>query len=453
MPRADADSSESKLMLITQCARENTSARFRSLAHLLNADFLAQCFRRLKKDRAAGVDNVSWHDYARHETENLENLVERLKRKRFRPLPARRVYIEKGGGKMRPLGIPAIENKIVEAGIARILGAIYEQDFSEQSFGFRPGRSCHDALKEVGRLAKYEPVNHLVEADIKGFFDNVPHDPLLDFLRIRITDGSLLHLIEKFLKAGYMENGRLTRTDAGTPQGGILSPMLANIYLHYVLDEWFETTVKLHTRGFCELVRYADDFVCLVRYVDDAKRIEEAIRNRFARYGLELHPEKSRRISFGKYEIGNAKREGRKPNTFDFLGFTHYCTTTLRGRFKVGRKTCRKRFATKLREINEWLRQVVRTRIQRWWPVLAAKMRGHYQYYGVSENTAGIRNFDFRVRRSLYKWINRRSQKRSMNWEEFTDYLTHYPLPRPRIVHDFYQRNRAACKPDGSIAW
>jgi group II intron reverse transcriptase/maturase len=438
MPLADVGKTESKLILIAQCARENPAFQFRSLAHLLDVEFLAQCFHSLQKNKAVGVDRVSWQDYAKDEAANLENLVGRLKRKSFQPLPARRVYIEKANGTLRPLGIPALENKIVEAGLVRILEAIFEADFSSQSYGFRPGRNCHGALREVDRLIMREPVNHLVEADIKGFFDTVPHEQLLTFLQIRIVDGSLLYWIEKFLKAGYVEEGKRIRTETGTPQGGILSPMLANIYLHYVLDDWFEHTVKAHTQGFCELVRYADDFVCVVQFERDAIRIEQALHQRFAKYGLELHPEKSRRIRFGRRAAEESKRNGHKPDTFDFLGFTHFGSKTRKGGFKVGRKTNRKRFAAKLQELGRWLRQMVHTRIPEWWSVLVAKLRGHYQYYGVSENTRRIRHFAQQATRLVYRWLNQRSQQRSFNWVEFTGYLTRHPLPRPRIVHNFY---------------
>jgi group II intron reverse transcriptase/maturase len=342
---------------------------------------------------------------------------------------------------MRPLGISALENKIVERGITWILESIYEQDFLDCSYGFRPERNCHQALKQLNGLIMFQPVNHIVEADIKGFFDSVDHDKLMEFIRIRITDTALLNLIAKFLKAGYIDDGQLVKSDTGTPQGSILSPMLANIFLHYVLDEWFETTVKSRARGFCELVRYADDFVCVVRYADDAERIEQALKNRFCKYGLEIHPTKSRNITFGHFERENARNQNRKPNTFDFLGFTHYCDTSRRGSFKVGRKTSRKKFTAKCREMNDWLRSIRNlVKTKDWWKILAAKLRGHFQYYGVSENYMSISKFYKLTIKMVRKWLNRRSQKRKMNWKKFEKYLAHYPLPLPRIVHTFYVR-------------
>ena len=439
MPYSEMETTEFKLSLIAEHAKRNGAMQFISLAHLLNAAFLRKCFMSLNRNKAVGQDNQSWHGYAENLDENLTALVERLKAKRFRPIPARRVYIPKGDGKLRPLGISAIENKIVERGITWILESIYEQDFSNQSFGFRPKRNAHQALKELNELVMFKPVNHVVEADIKGFFDHVSHDHLMDFLKIRIRDRSLLELVGKFLKAGYVDNGLLVETGEGTPQGSILSPILANIYLHYVLDKWFGETVKTHVKGFCELVRYADDFVCVVQYEQDAQRIERALKGRFNRYALELHPEKSRRMSFGRYEAQNAARQERRPNTFDFLGFTHFCDLTRKGHFKLGRKTSRKKYAAKCRDLNQWLKENRnREKTKEWWKTLCAKLRGHYQYYGVSGNYRAINSYYRLTLRIVRKWLNRRSQKRKMSWERFNAYLEHYPLPKPKIRHNFY---------------
>ena len=438
-PNAEMGKTEFKLSLIAEHARRDKTMRFTSLAHLLNAGFLRKCFLSLGRKKARGQDNVSWHDYAGNLDENLNSLVERLKRGGFRPIPARRVYIPKGDGKRRPIGISAIENKIVERGITWILESVYERDFSDGSYGFRPGRNCHQALKKLNDLIMFKPVNHVVEADIKGFFDNVSHERLMEFLKIRIADSSLLRLIERFLKAGYVEDGLLARSDKGTPQGSILSPILSNVFLHYVLDEWFEKVVKKHTDGFCEIVRYADDFVCVVQYERDAVKIEKALVRRFNKFGLELHPDKSGRKSFGRFESRNAKTENRKPNTFDFLGFTHFCDKNRKGGFKLGRKTSRKKFTAKCKELTQWLKNVrCQAHAKAWWSQLASKLNGHYQYYGVSGNTRSIRSFHHHAMRQLHKWLNRRSQKGRMNWVEFNEYLDHYPLPMPRIVHDFY---------------
>jgi len=439
MPYTDIGETWQKLSLISGHAQRDPDFQFTSLAHLLNLEYLGDCYKSLNRNKAVGIDNVSWEEYGRDLDENLDRLVSRLKRKKYKPIPARRVYIPKSETEKRPLGISALENKIVERGLTWILESIYEQDFLNCSYGFRPKRNSHQALKEVNDLIMFQPVNHIVEADIKGFFDNVSHEKLMEFIRIRIKDTTLLNLIKKFLKAGYIDDGILVKPDAGTPQGSILSPMLANIFLHYVLDTWFETTAKSHIQGFCEIVRYADDFVCVVRYADDARRIERGLHNRFNKYGLELHPTKSRNISFGRFEQENAKAQNRRVNTFDFLGFTHYCDRSRKGNFKVGRKTSRKKYSVKCKEMNAWLKAIRnQVKTKEWWKILKAKLRGHFQYYGVSENYNGIARFYKFTVRTVRKWLNRRSQKRKMSWDRFAKYLEHYPLPKPRIVHSFY---------------
>lgn len=439
MPYTDIGTTWQKLVLISGHARRDQNFQFTNLVHLLNVEYLRDCYKSLNRNKAVGIDNVSWEEYGRDLDENLERLVSRLKRKKYKPIPARRVYIPKSDTEKRPLGISALENKIVERGITWILERIYERDFLECSYGFRPKRNGHQALKVLNDLIMFQPVNHIVEADIKGFFDNMSHEKLMDFIRIRIEDKTLLSLIKKFLKAGYMDDGILVKTDTGTPQGSILSPMLANIFLHYVLDTWFERTVKAHVKGYCEIVRYADDFICVVRYAEDARRIERGLKNRFNKYGLELHPTKSRNISFGHFERENARKQNRRSNTFDFLGFTHYCDRSIKGNFKVGRKTSHKRYAAKCKEMNVWLKSIRNLfKMKEWWKILIVKLRGHFQYYGVSENYRGIVRFYNDTIRMVYKWMNRRSQKRRMNRKNFTEYLEHYPLPKPKIVHNLY---------------
>jgi len=428
-----------KLALLTQRAWQEPHFVFTSLAHLLNGEFLRECFRSLGKEKACGMDGRSWQEYGVQLDANLANLVERLKAKRYQPLPAKRVYIPKNEHEKRPLGLPAMEDKIVQKGIARILEAIYEADFCDCSYGFRPGRSCHQALQAVDETIMRKPVHYVIEADIKGFFDHVSHDWMMQFLQVRIRDSSLLLLIRRFLKAGYMESGLWHPTEEGTPQGGNLSPLLANLFLHYVLDLWFERKVKPAVAGTCVLVRYADDFVCLVQHRQDAETLEPQLRERFAKFGLTLHPQKTRTLSFGRYEREKARREGRKPHTFDFLGFTHYAGRSRKGNFVLGRRTSRKKFHKACREIRTWLKQVRnRRRLSEIWAELAAKLRGHYSYYGVSGNYRMIRNFGYVVIRAVQKWLNRRSQRRDFTWKRLNDYLKHYPLPRPRIVYRMY---------------
>lgn len=440
MPYIEMDNTTSaKLTLISGRARREPKYQFTCLAHLLNEEFLKECYFSLGKDRASGVDGVTWTEYGKDLDGNLNKLVTRMKVKRYKPLPAKRVYIPKDEHQKRPLGMPALEDKIVQKGISRILEVIYEADFLDCSYGFRPERNCHQAINAVDKTIMTKPINHIIDADIKGYFDSVSHKWMIEFLRVRIKDPSFLLLIRRFLKAGYFEAGLIVATEQGTPQGGNLSPILSNVFLHYVLDLWFEKRVRPQTRGACYLARYADDFVCMVRYADDARRIEQALRERFTKFDLELHPVKTRVISFGRYERKNAEQQNRRPNTFDFLGFTHFCDTSRRGRFMVGRKTSRKKFRMKCKEMNDYLRRIRNfKKAKEWWPILRAKLRGHYQYYGVSGNMRSLNRYYSLTIRMTLKWLNRRSQRKSFSWEMFNKYLEHYPLPKPRIVHNLY---------------
>ena len=439
MSNTELNKTLEKLSSISLCARSNSSVKFTSLAHYLNREFLKDCYNHLDRNKAVGVDSVSWEEYGQELGNNIDALVSKLKSKVYKPLPSKRVYIPKGNNELRPLGISAIENKIVESAITRILGSIYEVDFLPFSYGFRPNKNAHQALKVIGDSINFKPINYVIEADIKGFFDNVEHDLLVNFLRVRIKDSSLLSLIERFLKAGYIDDARLVDTDKGTPQGSILSPMLSNVFLHYVLDEWFNDVVQKHTMGYVELVRYADDFIILAQNESDATRMLRALQNRFAKYKLQLHPDKTSIFSFGRNEKPKSIRENRKANTFDFLGFTHYCDKARKGHFKVGRKTSAKKFRAKAKELNLWLKSIRNLVLTKdWWKVLRAKLLGHYEYYGVSENYASIYKFYKLAIRLAKKWLNRRSQKKAMNWTKMYQYIAFYPLPKPRIKHNFY---------------
>ena len=428
-----------KLALISEKARKDPKLQFTSLAHLLDEGFLKECYFSLGRERASGIDGVSWKEYGKQLDESLKSLVTRMKAKGYKPLPARRVYIPKNEHEKRPLGLPALEDKIVQKGIARILETIYEADFVDCSYGFRPARNCHQALNAVDKTIMTRPINYVIEADIKGFFDNVSHEWMMKFLAVRIKDPSLLLLIRRILKAGYCEADKIIETEQGTPQGGNLSPVLSNIFLHYVLDLWIEKKIKPQVRGQAYLVRYADDFVCMTQYAEDAQYIECALRERFAKFDLELHPEKTRTISFGRYERENADRQGRKANTFNFLGFTHYCDKSRKGWFKLGRKTSRKKFRAKCKQMNIWLGNIRNCmKAKEWWPILQAKLRGHYQYYGVSGNMRSMNRFYALTIRMVFKWLNRRSQRKSFGWKSFYQYLERHPLPRPKIVHNLY---------------
>lgn len=424
---------------ISQRAARGPELKFDSVMHHINEGTLKASFHELGRNRALGVDGISWQEYGKNLDANIKGLLGRMKRMGYRPQAVRRVYIPKGRNAKRPLGLPTIEDKMVQKAMVKVMEAIYEQDFHECSYGFRPKRSCHQALKTVSKLINDRPVNHVIEADVKGFFDNVPHEKLMGLVMKRITDKTFLRYIVRFLKSGYMEKGVLIETKKGTPQGGNISPMLANIFLHYVLDEWFTKEVKPYLKGQSYLIRYCDDFVILAQNKVEAQGILDKLRERFKQYGMELNQEKTRVVSFGSWERENAKKQQRGPNTFNFLGFTHYCSRTRGGKFKVGRKTNTERFSRMCREIGAWLKLIRNmAKLKELWKMLQVKLRGHYEYYGVSENWRGIAMFYRAVLRLVYKWINRRSQRRSFNWEQFTEYLKLYPLPKPRIVHSFY---------------
>lgn len=429
---------ETKLGFIAAKARGNTRERFNNLLHLLNAEMLTSSFHELKKKGASGVDGVSWKEYGECLQERIAVLVREIHARSYRPQPARRVYIPKEDGSRRGLGIPATEDKMVERSIVKILEAIYEADFEDCSYGFRRGCGCHDALKAIDQTIMRKRTSYVIEADIRGFFDNVSHEWMLKFLEHRISDRRMVWLIARFLKAGYMESGMVHESSQGTPQGGNLSPMLANIFLHYVLDLWFEKKVKRMFTSASYLVRYADDFVIMTEKEDVAQRIAELLRERFKEFGLELHPDKTRVVSFGHDEAERADKENRRPTTFDFLGMTHFCGKTRGGKFMVGHKTSGKRFRRSCARLREYLRKNRNVPVKEWWQTLCSKVRGHYHYYGISGNMDALKRFERIVKRQLVKWLNRRSQKKSFTMEKFYEYLERYPLPQPRIALRLY---------------
>jgi len=430
---------QTKLDLLSDIARRRKDVRIENVACLLNEDNLKECFGLLKKGKATGVDGVTLEEYEVNLDENLRDLVERMKRQAYKPQPVRRTYIPKANGKIRPLGIPAIEDKIVQKGMTRILEAVYEADFLDCSYGFRPNRSPHQALKQLNKIIMTQPINHIIDADIKGFFDHVDHGWMRKFLEHRISDTNFDRLIYRFLRNGYMEEGKEYGVEKGTPQGGIISPVLANIYLHYVLDLWLEKVIKSESRGAVEMVRYADDFVICVQYKDDAEKILEKLKDRLGKFGLELAEDKTRRIEFGRFAKQNAQAKGTKPATFNFLGFTHYIDQTRTGKYKLGRKTDRNKLTAKRKALNEWLKSARnRMPLQELWKTLRAKLTGHFRYYGVSGNFRSMAKYRWECLRLVLKWLNRRSQKKSFNWETFRRYMEKYPLPKPAIYHNFY---------------
>jgi group II intron reverse transcriptase/maturase len=431
---------ETKLQRIAEKARKDSGCRFTSLFHLMNVEMLRECFRRLRKDAAAGIDKVTKAEYEENLEENLAVLVEKLHRMAYIPQSVRRVYISKpGSDKKRPLGIPALEDKLVQAGLARLLTAIYEQDFIKDSYGFRPGRSCHDALRALSCEVEGGQVHYVVDADIKGFFDNVDHEWMMKFLGHRIADKRVLRYVMRFLKAGIMEDGVVSASDKGTPQGGLISPILANIYLHYSLDLWFVGVFQKSCCGRSCIIRYADDFVVCFQREVDATRFRHELDERLAKFGLEISPEKTKVIEFGPFAESKAKRSGGKAATFDFLGFTHYCSRTRDGRhFRMKRITSRNKFTAKIRIVKDWLRANRTLPTRELMGKVVAKLRGHFAYYGVTDNSRGISRFAYEVRCLLFKWLNRRGKRGCMSWDKFNRFLKKFPIPQPRITVNLF---------------
>lgn len=430
------ESVATKLQRIAEKASNDKRCQFTSLFHLMNKPLLLECFTQLREDAASGIDHVTKAEYAEQLDANLDTLIERLHKMAYRPQPVQRVYIPKPGShKQRPLGIPTLEDKLVQAGLVKILQGIYEQDFIDDSYGFRPARSCHDALRTLSQTVEGQPIHYMVEADIKGFFDNVDQEQLMVFISHRIADKRILRYIKRFLKAGICEDGQHRASERGTPQGGVISPLLANIYLHYVLDLWFEKNIKPKCQGYARLIRYADDYVACFQNELDAKEFEAAMKARLEQFHLEIAPEKTKRFEFGVFAQSKAKARGARAATFDFLGFTHYCSRSRDGkRFRMKRKTISKRFTAKLVGYKEWLRanrtlpttQILKT--------TAAKLRGHFAYYGVTDNSRSINSFSYQVTLTLFKWLNRRGKRGCYTWEKFNKLISRHPLPSPRIM-------------------
>lgn len=432
---------ETKLIRIAELAKEQPDMKFTSLVHLLDEENLKRCHHELPAGKATGIKQITKEEYGENLDENIAKLVEKMKRKSYKPTPVRRTYIAKAGSKMkRPLGIPDHEDKIVQRGIAKILNAIYEPIFLDCSFGFRPNRSCHDALKILNVYIEERPTNFVVDVDIKGFFDNVSHEWMMKFLEHKIVDRNLLGIIARFLKGGYMEEGKYYKTDVGTPQGGIISPILANVYLHYVLDLWFEKVIRKSCVGQAYMVRYADDFVCCFQSETEANNFYRDLIVRLKKFNLEISEDKTKIIPFGKYAEQNNNRKGKgKPETFNFLGFTHFCSRSNRGRFRVKRKTSGKKMQAKLKECKEWLKANRTLNIHKVAKRLQRSLNGYFNYYCITDNSRSVRGFVDKVKRLFFKWMNRRSQRKSFTFDKFLLFLEKFPLPTPKIKVNIYE--------------
>lgn len=418
---------------IAQLAQQMPETALTSLSHHIDLDWLQEAYRRTRKDGAAGVDGQTAQEYGKDLRRNLQDLLDRAKSGRYYAPPVRRVHIPKGSGQeTRPIGIPTLEDKVLQRAVVMALEPVYEHDFVDDSFGFRPGRSAHQAVEAIWKTTMSMHGAWIVELDIRKFFDELDRGTLRELLHKRVRDGVILRLIGKWLKAGVMEDGVFRRTDRGTPQGGVISPLLANLYLHEALDRWFETDVRPRLRGRARLIRYADDAVLVFAHEADARRVLEVLPKRFARFGLRLHPEKTRLVAF--HPSRRQRDDEGPPTSFDFLGFHHFWSRSRRNQPVVKRTTIPSRFTRAVGSIRDHCRRHRHDRLTTQHAGLSQRLRGHYQYYGIPGNTRALARFYEQVRRAWRYWLNRRSQQRHMPWQRFALLLRHYRLPSPRLA-------------------
>lgn len=425
-----------RLQRIARLAREDPERSFMSLAHYIDEYWLREAYSRTRKDGAVGVDGTTAEQYAEQLEENLRALLDRFKSGLYRAPPVKRVHILKGSGpQTRPIGIPTFEDKVLQRAVAMVLEAIYEEDFLACSYGFRPDRSAHGALRDLWRGLMGMGGGWVLEVDIRSFFDELDHDHLRAFLDRRVRDGVIRRAIGKWLQAGVLEEGSVKHPTTGTPQGGVISPLLANLYLHEVVDRWFEEEVKPRLGGRAVLLRYADDFVIVFAMERDARRVEAVLAKRLSRFGLRLHPEKTRLVRFRPTGGKGKPPESEGPGTFTFLGFTHYWGKSRKGRWMVQRKTDTTRLTRALSRVRQWCRHWRHSPVSWQQQQLSLGLRGHYAYYGIMGNYRALNSYYHWVTQEWRKWLNRRSQKAKMTWERYCRLLVNYPLPRPRIVH------------------
>jgi group II intron reverse transcriptase/maturase len=420
-----------ELLKVVERAQREPEGRFHSLAHLIDVPALERAYRRMRKSAAMGVDGMTKEKYGRELESRLHDLHDRLKSKRYRHQPIRRVHIPKGQGKTRPIGISTFEDKLVQDALREVLEAIYEQDFLACSYGFRPGRSGHDAVRTLHRIVHRGKVSWILEADIVSFFDSVDRTALVKMLQTRVADGSLLRLIGKCLHVGVLDGEEYSRPEIGTAQGSVLSPILGNVYLHYVLDLWFEAEVRPRMRGRATLIRYADDFIIGFEREDDARRVWAAPGKRLGRFGLSLHPDKTRLVPFRRPPA--RQRSGKGPATFDFLGFTVYWVRSRNGRWRMACKTRSARLRRAIRSVYDWCRRQRHQPVKKQHTALCRRIQGHFNYFGVNGNSHSLELLVRATERAWYKWLCRRSQ-RGLTWKRFSTLLERFPLPRPRIT-------------------
>jgi group II intron reverse transcriptase/maturase len=431
------ENTETKLKRLRQRSVENPGCEMRWVMPLFSAEGFRHWFRQLNGKKAVGIDGVTKEQYGNNLDSNISDLILRMKRFSYRPGAVREVLIPKGDGKFRPLGIGNLEDKMVQTGIAEVLEAIYEPQFYDFSYGFRPNRSCHMAIQALRDHLFKNPVSCVIDVDLKNFFGSIKHDVLVEFLRIRIKDESFLRYIVRTLKAGILREGEFVVTDEGTPQGSPASPILANIVAHYVIDDWFVQMATPVMRGQTKMVRYADDLVICCELESDADRILKGLKGRLAKYGLELNEEKTKVVKFNKRRFFY---KGEKQGTFDFLGFTIYMGKTENKKFAIPKlQTSRKRMKIKLKTVNEWMKlNYHKVRMRPLWETFRRKLTGHMQYYGVSFNSLNISKFFRSATLIFFKWMNKRSQKRSLTWKQFYNFLKLYPLPKIKIYKKLF---------------
>lgn len=428
-----------KITRINQIAKEKPNEIFTSIYHLINYELLLECYKELDGNKATGLDDITKDDYYINLEQNLNNLVNKLKTMSYRPSPARRVNIPKANGKIRGLAIANFEDKIVQLAFKKLIEAIFEPKFTNNMFGFRPNKSCHDCLKYVTKCIQFNYTSYVLDADIKGYFDNIDHDLIIKGLETHIRDKRLLRIIKRFLKAGIMENGEYKTSDYGTPQGSILSPLLANIVMYYGIILFIER-IKKNYKGYIEIINYADDMILCFSYKSEAENIYRLLKQRLKQLGLEYAEDKTRLIEFGRFAEENRKKQGKgKPETFDFLGFTHYCSKSNKnGHFRVKRKTSKKKYKQKVQEFNVWIKENRTMPLNEIMETVRKKLIGHYNYYGVTDNIESMNKYFYEVRKLLYKWLNRRSQRRSYDSIKFNQMLKFYKLPMPSIKVNIY---------------
>jgi RNA-directed DNA polymerase len=430
-----------KIERIAALAKQSPQMSFTTLAHYIDTDWLREAYRRTRKDGAAGVDAQTAAEYATNLEDNLRSLLDRAKSGTYRAPPVRRVHIPKGDGtQTRPIGIPTFEDKVLQRAVAMVLEAVYEQDFLDCSYGFRPGRSAHDALNTLRNQMMSLHGGWVLEVDVEKFFDTIDHGQMRELLHRRVRDGVLLRLIDKWLNAGVLEAGAISYPVAGTPQGGVISPLLANIYLHEVLDVWFERVAKPRLRGRAFLCRYADDFVMLFEHEEDARRVLAVLPRRLGKHGLTIHPEKTRLVEFHRPIVRKhgGGDDANGPGTFDLLGFTHHWARSRNGNWVVKLRTADLRLSRALNRVRAWCRKHRHREVGWQWQMLVAKLRGHYGYFGVTGNMRALERFRYEVVRAWNKWLSRRSNRTRHGWETYwTDLLKRYPLPEPTITRAF----------------